>query len=147
MLKQNSIRDIPGDRPRLWMLDDCLDVIVWFEPDGSIYGFQLCYDKTENEKSITWNHNGHFSYHHIDSGESDPGDYKKTPVLLVGADFDHRYARDQFLIRSFHIHSRLVDFICEKLNQAYALATKLPFDDIPTPDTAGLRLEIEGLPE
>jgi hypothetical protein len=36
------------------MADDYFDLIVWYEPDGGVHGFQLCYDKPGRERALTW---------------------------------------------------------------------------------------------
>ena len=48
-------RQIPGEGIRRWFRDDELDLIVWYGDDGSIEGFQLCYDKLQHERALTSN--------------------------------------------------------------------------------------------
>ena len=53
MLKPTPIRRIDGDGPRIWMMDDYMDLIVWHLPDGGWYGFQTCYAKEIKERTRT----------------------------------------------------------------------------------------------
>jgi hypothetical protein len=45
MLYNAPIKPKEGDLPRRWISDDYFDLIIWCQPDESVYGFQLCYDK------------------------------------------------------------------------------------------------------
>ena len=47
-------RQIAGEGTRRWFRDDNLDLIVWYDDSSEISGFQLCYDKYDRERAITW---------------------------------------------------------------------------------------------
>ena len=89
MLREvRNARQIPGDPPRRWFSDEYFDLIVWYEEDGSFYGFQLCYDLEKKPRALTWT-NRH-GYHHagIDTGENTYGGGKESPVLTADGLFD-----------------------------------------------------------
>jgi hypothetical protein len=44
---------VHGDYDRRWLSDDFFDLIIWYRPDDTIYGFQLCYDKPYWERALT----------------------------------------------------------------------------------------------
>ena len=128
MLKNTPIRILEKERPRRWMLDDFLDLIVWYQPDGSVYGFQLCYDKLADERALTWIHTGKFTHDRIDDGEGRAARAKGTPVLLGGGDFDYETLRKEFLNRSTAIDSEIRELVLSKMAEANSggLSEKTP---------------------
>ncbi len=124
MLKPAPIREIEGDRPRMWMIDSYMDLIVWYLPDGNLYGFQLCYDKEREERSLTWLHTGSFTHTRMDSGETSPLDAKATPMPVAGGLYDFKKLRQQFHDRSALIDPDLSAFVLLKLTEA--TLAKLP---------------------
>jgi hypothetical protein len=118
MLKPAPIREVKGDRPRMWMMDPYMDLIVWYLPDGGLYGFQLCYDKGGDERSLTWLHTGVFTHTRMDSGEAGPLDAKATPMPVAGGLYDYDEVRRQFQKRSALIDPKLSEFVLLKLGEA-----------------------------
>lgn len=108
----------------MWLMDRYMDLILWYLPDGGIYGFQLCYDKEGDERSLTWLHTGAFTHTRIDSGESGPMDAKCTPMPVAGGFYDYAGVRREFLNRSVLMDSKLSEFVLLKL--AEACLAKLP---------------------
>ena len=89
MLKEiRDVRQIPGEPRRRWFSQTGLDLIVWFDADKSIHGFQLCYEKNGEEKAITWFSDQGFSHKRIDDGEGRPARHKMTPILVPDGTFD-----------------------------------------------------------
>jgi len=81
-------RQIPGEPRRRWFTSPALDLIVWYQPNNRILGFQLCYQKDDNEHALTWLKGQGFSHKKVDDGES-PGDrFKKTPLLVPDGNVD-----------------------------------------------------------
>ncbi|MBN1686074.1 MAG: hypothetical protein JW852_05440 [Spirochaetales bacterium] len=76
-------RQIPGEGIRRWFRDEELDLIVWYKDDGSIDGFQLCYDKLDHERALTFRKPNSYQHHAIDSGEPAMGGPKMSPVLVA----------------------------------------------------------------
>jgi hypothetical protein len=70
MLANTPRKPVAGDRDRRWIADEYFDLIVWYEDDQTIHGFQLCYDKPGRERALTWTRAGGFQHTAIDSGES-----------------------------------------------------------------------------
>ena len=83
-------RQIPGEGIRRWFRDDELDLIVWYGDDGSIEGFQLCYDKLQHERALTWRKTGSYQHHAIDAGEPAAGGPKMSPVLVADGVVDSK---------------------------------------------------------
>ena len=77
------MRDVRQDSDnyvRRWFFDDHFDLIAWYEQDGTLYGFQLCYDKPDDEKALTWFRDRGLSHHLVDAGEDCPW-VNRTPML------------------------------------------------------------------
>jgi hypothetical protein len=99
------------------MADDYFDLIVWYEPDGNIHGFQLCYDRASHPRAFTWTPD--FDLHHaaVDSGESGPA-RNSTPLLIPDPHFPIDVVEREFLARSVllspeirHVvQSRLIEY-------------------------------------
>lgn len=105
-------------------MDGYMDLIVWYLPDGGLYGFQLCYDKQGEERSLTWIHTGSFTHTRIDPGESGPLDAKGTPMPVAGGVYDYDQVREQFQKRSVLVDPKLSAFVLLKLGEA--TLAKLP---------------------
>jgi hypothetical protein len=118
MLKElEDIRQIEGEPKRRWFADLYFDLIVWFSEDNEIQGFQLCYDKDNNERALTWRRSSVYTHHRVDDGEGNPGRYKATPILIADGIFDYRVIADRFLKESNEIDSAISKFVYEKLIQ------------------------------
>jgi len=72
MLFDRSIKSVPGDLPRKWLFDDCIELVVWFGEDGQIFGFQIHYDLKSQPKAFTFTKESGYSHNLIDSGEDGP---------------------------------------------------------------------------
>ena len=81
MLEMRDVRQVPNDYFRRWFYDDNFDLVAWYQPDGSLHGFQLSYDKTGHEKALTWYCDRGLSHHRVDSGEASPLE-NRTPILI-----------------------------------------------------------------
>ena len=64
-----NARQVEGEGFRRWFTDDYFDLIVWYGNDRRLIGFQLCYDKQERERALTWTLEHGFQHNRIDSGE------------------------------------------------------------------------------
>ena len=55
MLKElTDVRQINGEGVRRWFIDDDLELILWYDLDRKLEGFQICYDKLAGTRTITW---------------------------------------------------------------------------------------------
>ena len=83
-----GIQQVAGGRPRRWFHSESEDLIVWYADDGSIFGFQLCYDKQKSQRALTWLPTSGFSHDRVDDGEGSPLTYKRAPELVADGAFD-----------------------------------------------------------
>ena len=99
---------------RRWFTDNNMDLFVWFSHNVPV-GFQLSYNKQADEKSICWDAKTRFQHYTIDTGETEPLNYKETPMCLFDDEFDMDSVAPDFLHRSAQIESSLAAFIYERI--------------------------------
>jgi hypothetical protein len=88
MLREIPSRQVSGEPVRRWFTSEDIDLFVWVAEDGVPSGFQLCYDKQHREHALTWTAAGGYSHMAVDGGESRPGRYKGTPILVANGTID-----------------------------------------------------------
>lgn|GEM_PF-1514398 len=81
VIEMTNVRQVPNDYLRRWFCDKNFDLVAWYRPDGEIHGFQLSYDRTAQEKALTYVEERGISHHLVDSGEDSPL-ANRTPVLV-----------------------------------------------------------------
>lgn len=96
LVEIRDVRQVPGEGRRRWFTDRDFDLIVWYA-DEAVNGFQLCYDKQNTERALTWYRPARFVHTRVDTGEA-PFGPKKSPVLVQDGVFDrdavaHRFRR------------------------------------------------------
>lgn len=119
MLKEYThVRQIPGESARRWFSDEYFDLIVWFDDQDEIVGFQLCYDIHKTHRALTWQEHKGFTHHKIDDGENRPGKVKASPVLVPDGIFDAAVIARRFRGASQNIDAKVADFVY-KILQTY----------------------------
>lgn len=116
MLMEHSCRQIPDEPTRRWMSDDFMDLIVWFEPDRSIHGFQLSYDKAGNERVLTWIAGRGFSHRSIEPGDTGPF-ANCTPILLANGSMPVEMVKQEYLRRSRKLEPMIRELVLLKLSE------------------------------
>ena len=119
MLREyTDVSQIKGEPKRRWFTDDGFDLIVWLDQGGEIVGFQLCYDKFENERALTWLKASGYMHQRVDDGESNPELVQKaTPILLADGHFDHKEIANVLRERSAEIEKTISKFVYDKIMQ------------------------------
>jgi hypothetical protein len=112
-----NVQQIPGQRRRRWFHSLDEDLIVWYSDDGSLYGFQLCYDKQRSERALTWLPPSGFSHHRVDDGEGPPLTYKRTPILVADGEFDACALAHRFAQVSETLPPEIFEFVSGKLRE------------------------------
>lgn len=110
-------RQIENERYRRWFTDDFFDLVVWYDEEGDIFGFQLCYDKYQNERSLTWRRDEGFSHHRVDDGETTRGrgGHPMTPILIPDGVFNKRRIAQKFRSASKDIEPYLAEFVYKRM--------------------------------
>jgi hypothetical protein len=86
-LKESRFVRKDGSTIRRWFSNESIDLIVWYDTEGEISGFQLCYGRHRDECALTWKKSKGFSHDQIDVGEETPLK-NQTPILRSGGSFD-----------------------------------------------------------
>jgi hypothetical protein len=116
MLQNAPIKPREGDFARRWISDDYFDLIVWYEPDERLHGFQLCYDKEGDERAVTWIRGRPIQHNRIDTGDDLPTE-NRAPVLVAGGTFPADLVRTEFAQRSACLSPFLRRLVLTKLAQ------------------------------
>ena len=115
MLKEiKKVRQIPGEPARRWFNCHEMDLVVWHEA-GTLTGFQLCYDKSNHEKALSWKADTGLVHEKVDNGESGDGHYKATPILIKNGLFDLKKVRAAFEKNSELIDEDVKEFVFKNL--------------------------------
>lgn len=105
MLKEiENVRQVPDEGPRRWFIDENMDLILWYDDNGKLEGFQLYYDKRSVQRSITWKL-GH-------AGE------KQKSVYLVDGPYNRNRVARMFEKASAGMDGKLAGFVRDRL-EAY----------------------------
>lgn len=117
MLREiKAIRQIPGEARRRWFQDESMDLFVWLDPNGSIVGFQLTYDKPHAEKALTWRDGDGYVHTRVDDGAR-PGQYPGTPLLVPDGVCDAARMRQIFEERAVEMDPAVKAFVAGKLRE------------------------------
>ncbi len=115
-LIERSVFQPRGPHRRRWFYDDYFDLIVWLSPADAVVGFQLCYDKSGAEHSLTWQTGDGFRHHQIDAGEANPAK-NQSPILLTADRLPPHQLVERFAIASSAMDHALRRFILRQLEK------------------------------
>ena len=125
MLRELSdVRQIKGGHPRRWFQSDDEDLVIWYDCDGSIYGFQLCYNRTGIEKALTWMRDRGFSHDKVDAGTRSGLNYGRTPILVADGTFDAPAMKRRFEAISVSLPEEVRALVLTRLNEYPDVALK-----------------------
>jgi hypothetical protein len=117
MLKElKNVSQIPGEPQRRWFADDFFDLIVWYDDQYDVSGFQLCYNKEMDERALTWKRQSSYTHHRVEDGEAKP-QRKATPILVADGKFDYKVIADRFIEESKEIDQVVSEFVLEKIRR------------------------------
>ena len=118
MLREwKGVRQRPDEGFRRWFTDEEMDLIVWYNTDGGVRGFQLCYGKQTDQHAMTWMERGGYTHAKVDDGESRPIGSKSTPILVQDGHVDSDRLSADFLKRATEIEQPIRDLVVTKLDQ------------------------------
>ena len=109
-----NARQVAGEGFRRWFADDYFDLIVWYGTENRPTGFQLCYDKQDRERALTWTPSHGFQHDRVDAGEV-PGHAKMTPIIVADGAFNRDPVAERFRQASVSIDPQIASFVLEKL--------------------------------
>ena len=117
LVEYSGVQQIQGQRRRRWFSSEDEDLIVWYADDGSIFGFQLCYDLQRHERALTWLPHKGFSHNRIDDREGVGLAHKRAPVLVPDGVFDVAAVSHRFLEISAGLPNDVHEFVSGKLQE------------------------------
>jgi hypothetical protein len=109
-------RQVAGEGFRRWFTDEEFDLIVWYDDDRALVGFQLCYDKQNKERALTWTIEHGFQHNRIDAGEV-PGRAKMTPLIIADGSFSRDPVAERFRRESAGLDPAIAVFVYRKLKE------------------------------
>ena len=112
-----NVTQRPGEPRRRWFQSPEEDLIVWYEGDGSLWGFQLCYDRKNMERALTWTKEKGYSHLRVDDGEIEPLTAKRTAILIPDGVFDAESILEHFLSESEGLPDEIVELVAEKITE------------------------------
>ena len=122
LTEYRKVSQYAGERHRRWFQSPDEDLIVWFDADGSIYGFQLCYDRLKTEMALTWTRDEGYSHLKVDDGETTPLEFKRTPILVADGVFDANSVLARFLAISSALPNDIRLFVGDRIREYPASA-------------------------
>lgn len=115
MLRElSSTRQIKGEPARKWYFSHDLDLVVWFDALGVPCAFQLAYDKSDDERSVSWHLERGYRHYVVDDGECDAG-RSETPFLYTGGAFKKDEVLARFHAAAVDLPSDIAAWVAEKL--------------------------------
>ena len=118
MLREiKEVSQVPNEPFRRWFNSNTMELFVWIEDSGEVYGFQLCYDKGDKEKALTWLPDRGYSHHCVDDGETTIQHFKMSPILVPDGVFPRDEVLALFKERSGDVDDDIVEFVAEKLKE------------------------------
>ena len=109
---KNVMQKLGDDKSRRWFEDVYFDLIVWYNHDNTIYGFQLCYDRFGHEHAITWKNDHPFSHDIVDGT---PEHSLKTPILLPDGKVPFDNVINKFIKSSKSLEKEISELVLSKL--------------------------------
>jgi hypothetical protein len=106
-------QDDPG-AVRRWYQDDYFDLFLWLTPQRKVTAFQLAYERTREERVLSWSQMRGFAHSRVDSGENGPFD-NRTPLLIADDFCPIRVVCREFERRSATLDRTLRSFLIGKL--------------------------------
>lgn len=110
-------RQIKGEGRRRWFCSPHMDLIFWYDNNDLLNGFELCYDKESQEKSLSWRLPTKISYASVDPGEPVVMGYKMTPIHQPDEAPDFDYIISNFESESTEMPSELREMVLEVLSR------------------------------
>lgn len=118
MLKEvKNVSQNPGEPRRRWFDDEFFDLIIWFGPGEEIWGFQLCYDRENKPRALTWTRQYGYRHDGIDTGEYVWGSTINTPVLTADGTFDAVLIPDMLETAAAEIPHAVASLVLKKARE------------------------------
>ena len=104
-----------GEPRRRYFVSDFFDLYVWEDKDNHFVGFQLCYDKKNKERALSYI-DGVFTHRGIDTGEANVGE-NRTPILVADGVFNKEENLNKFIDESKLIDRKVATYVIKMLEE------------------------------
>ena len=101
---------------RRWFEDDYFDLIVWYDSNRSISGFQLCYEKFGDEHALTWIEKDGFTHEKVDDYRN-PMQVPVTAILVANGPFPSKKIYKRFKENSRNIDQSIAKLVIDKITE------------------------------
>ncbi|OAI56366.1 hypothetical protein AYO49_00760 [Verrucomicrobiaceae bacterium SCGC AG-212-N21] len=126
MLRTAPIRRFSNDLDKSYTADNYMDLVVWYESSGEVHGFQLCYDRYDRPRAVTWTRGRGFSHCVVQPyGETGLG-FGMSPVLESNNEFSWSMVLCEFNERSTGLDPAIRQLVQEQIathGPRYAMQT------------------------
>jgi hypothetical protein len=106
------------EQHRRWFSDDDFDLFVWFDGLGAISWFELCYDRSDVERALTWTHTRGYEHWRVSAGEATGMNYDMTPILVPD---DSEFPKDRiiaaFVKAASTLEPTIRSFVLQRLHE------------------------------
>jgi hypothetical protein len=110
-------RQNDGERKRRWFNSTQMDLFVWIGRAQRPVKFQLCYDKGNDEKALTWSKHGRYQHESVDAGETEGIRYKQSAILAAAGSVDAKSLAAIFTGASANLPNQIRDFVLDKIKR------------------------------
>ncbi len=117
LIEFTNINQKEADRGifRRWFGDEFFDLIVWYDTQHTITGFQLCYNRIKNPHALTWKRDEGIYHDKIDEGRAYHD--KLTPILVADGLFRSDIIYDKFAEASSEIEEQIRNLVLNKIKE------------------------------
>lgn len=119
LIEQANVSQNEADRgvKRRWFADEYFDLILWYDLEMSLIGFQLCYDKRRNPHALTWSNKYDTRHERVDEG----GDLHNTmtPILVADGYFPGDLVSARFAAESGALENGIRELVLEKIGEFF----------------------------
>lgn len=110
-----GVKQNPDEDKRRWFTDnEFWDLYIWQNNKSEITGMQLCYNRSFNERALTWFKNRMFNHTKVSQGE---GYRNSTPILVADGNLDKKIISKKFKEDSQNLEKKIVNFVLKKISE------------------------------
>jgi hypothetical protein len=103
---------------RRWFSSPEMDLILWYDDNKAVAGFELYYDKSLREHVFIWKAESGTTHLAVDDGEQKPVfEYKEAPILIPDGHVDPNRIWKLFEASSENVPHEIVTLVRQKLRQ------------------------------
>jgi hypothetical protein len=109
-------RQEPTGPRRRWFTSEGCDLILWLNDDGTLWGFQFCYDKPADEHALTWARDFGYSHMKVDTGGPRRSE-KEASILVLDGNFDPAHILHSLEQESAQVPEPYRGFVTERIRE------------------------------